>query len=608
MRVKDEAPTAPRLRFTERMRGYFSTQVTRGFRAGWLRGRADGSSIDCTLTIDFEDLRETLEHPDRPARVSGTVDAPRLSPYELTVEDGEFILLERDDQRVETWHMRYRMRLLARDGRHYRLDGLKVLHDRPGFDAWWDTTTLYTTISDGGGSPLGVGIMRIRLADFLRQLRTIRVRNVIEPGRREAYLLAFVWLFARSLLRIYGGPLDEASRFPTLPSGPECDQTRPRRMAPPHPVPGRLEGAGGPRWWLRHVQQLVRHHHDCGEPARVPRRAGLRRLVVRLPGQHRPPLRLRGVHRRRHRHQGLASGRVRGAAGHRRRERPGPRPLRRFREPANGHAGRHARRALGRLRAVHHPPRQLPCQPGQGRAAPHRGAARLRDTAARPEHSVRRPRRPARPGPTGPADALAGTMWPGRLSLDQRRLRLHPPARPAQRCDASGAEPHVRGRQHQVAGASRADDQAGPGGRPPWPGRLPPPPGAAATAHPAPPGRAELHLLSGGQRADAALAAERLRPVAVHARGPPRLCPPRRRRGPGRGPRRLPADPGAPRRDGLTLPRRDRGPGRRRQAPSRARAWIAWSPSSPAIPSAPSCRWWARSRSAGPSLVTRTSA
>jgi len=245
MRVKDEAPTAPRLRFTERMRGYFSTQVTRGFRAGWLRGRADGSSIDCTLTIDFEDLRETLEHPDRPARVSGTVDAPRLSPYELTVEDGEFILLERDDQRVETWHMRYRMRLLARDGRHYRLDGLKVLHDRPGFDAWWDTTTLYTTISDGGGSPLGVGIMRIRLADFLRQLRTIRVRNVIEPGRREAYLLAFVWLFARSLLRIYGGPLDEASRFPPLPSGPECDQTPP----PPPPAERALRlPAAESRW------------------------------------------------------------------------------------------------------------------------------------------------------------------------------------------------------------------------------------------------------------------------------------------------------------------------------------------------------------------------
>src|SRR6266498_3409077 len=183
MRVKDEAPTAPRLRFTERMRGYFSTQVTRGFRAGWLRGRADGSSIDCTLTIDFEDLRETLEHPDRPARVSGTVDAPRLSPYELTVEDGEFILLERDDQRVETWHMRYRMRLLARDGRHYRLDGLKVLHDRPGFDAWWDTTTLYTTISDGGGSPLGVGIMRIRLADFLRQLRAPHLRRAARRGQ-----------------------------------------------------------------------------------------------------------------------------------------------------------------------------------------------------------------------------------------------------------------------------------------------------------------------------------------------------------------------------------------------------------------------------------------
>jgi cholesterol oxidase len=260
MQAQDQAPTTPQLRFTERMRGYFSTQVTTGFRAGWVQGRADGSSIECTLTIDFQDLEETLAHPDRPARVSGTVEAPLLSPYPLTVEEGEFILLERDEQQVETWHMRYRMRLQARDGHHYRLDGFKVLHDRPGFDAWSDTTTLYTTLSDGNGNPVGAGILRIRLADFLRQLRTITVRNVIEPGRREAYLLAFVWLFARSLLRIYGGPLDEAHRFPTLPAGPACDQ--PPAPPPPAARPLRLPVAES-RWCGR-----TGGWHEGTEPGR----------------------------------------------------------------------------------------------------------------------------------------------------------------------------------------------------------------------------------------------------------------------------------------------------------------------------------------------------
>ena len=69
----------------------------------------------------------------------------------LRVESGEFRLAQPDHTHVDTWHMRYSMALVADDGRRFRFEGHKVLHDRFGLDLWSDTTTLYVTISDAGG-------------------------------------------------------------------------------------------------------------------------------------------------------------------------------------------------------------------------------------------------------------------------------------------------------------------------------------------------------------------------------------------------------------------------------------------------------------------------
>jgi len=245
----------PGLRFTEHMSGFFSTKVKKGYKAGYGQGLADASPLEFVLTLRYEDLDALLRDPATPARPTGTVTAPQLAPGRLTVTDGQFILLQPRPERVETWNMRYTLHLLAEDGRRFRFEGFKVLRKRASIHGWPDTTTMYVTIreaadddeegDDGKGAVVGRGIIYITLPDFLRQLRTISVVRVSDPGLRRSYLLKFLRLFAGSLFKIYGGLLDAAGRFPHAP--PSMPAPAPNRHSP-LPEPNTRWYGGDDKW------------------------------------------------------------------------------------------------------------------------------------------------------------------------------------------------------------------------------------------------------------------------------------------------------------------------------------------------------------------------
>ncbi|HEY6787718.1 MAG TPA: GMC oxidoreductase [Trebonia sp.] len=209
------APTA-RLTFTERLTGFVSMRASGDFREGHARGRDDGALVELLLTIDYEDVQAVLNDPRCHAAISGTVLAPELSPHRMTVTQGRFTLLDPDPSQPETSHMRYRMNLLAEDGKRYVFDGHKVIRKRGTRHAWSDTTTLYTTIKELNGPGHGTGILRLQPADLARLLRTLDVRGV--PLRKQVeYRLAFGAFFAGEMARMYGGALNEAAAFPSEP-------------------------------------------------------------------------------------------------------------------------------------------------------------------------------------------------------------------------------------------------------------------------------------------------------------------------------------------------------------------------------------------------------
>ena len=237
------APEKVGLRFTETMRGYFSTQVTQadpaGFAQGWAAGQSHGSPLSFTLTVETDDLDTLLDNPGHPAGLSGTVHAPALSPEPLTVSDGHFALFVDDQGTVETRNMRYRMKLTREDGRTFWFRGDKVIHDDPGMDTWADTTTLYVALHDGDDEAapvLGVGILHIEPADFIRQMGTLAVPGARHLTERLAAVTRFGRFFAGTLLDQYGGVFTHYPLGATAPVARPVPK-RPLRVGTPEVYP-----------------------------------------------------------------------------------------------------------------------------------------------------------------------------------------------------------------------------------------------------------------------------------------------------------------------------------------------------------------------------------
>ena len=188
------------------MTGFFSASVKDDFAQGAKQGRKDGSAFEFTLTIIADDLNAMLDSPEHLSRTLGTVTAPFLSPQPLTVTAGEFNLFVKDPEHPNTRQMQYRMKMANDEGRTYYFYGFKVIHDDPGFDAWADNTTLYSTVYDGDSqdSPiLGRGIIVITPEDFTRQLTTIRVTNAANPEEQLAAKIKFGRFFTGVLFDTY---------------------------------------------------------------------------------------------------------------------------------------------------------------------------------------------------------------------------------------------------------------------------------------------------------------------------------------------------------------------------------------------------------------------
>ncbi len=189
------------IRFTEMMTGSITIATA-------------GAPSDCSfvLTIESDDVDQLVDAPNHPARISGNVRAPGISPLPLEVIDGQFALFVGDPSLVETKIMRYRLQLRAEDGSEYRFLGQKFVRDHGGFTAWADTTTLFVEIRRAGADDLWArGVLKIPAPDLLKQLLTMRA---VGAGSTEDRLRAFEKFgryFAGTLFETYGGL---ASKYP----------------------------------------------------------------------------------------------------------------------------------------------------------------------------------------------------------------------------------------------------------------------------------------------------------------------------------------------------------------------------------------------------------
>ncbi len=175
----------------------------------------DDAGFRFTLTIATDDLESMLHDPQHRARMVGTVTSSLLDDAPLTVTEGEFGLLVNDPDQVGTRRMTYRMKLTARSGKQWFLEGYKRVRDDPGLDLWADTTTLHVTLrtSDDSGPVLARGVLKIAAEDFLRQLTTIKATNAATTVEELGAIARFGRFFAGTLFDTYGGVFARPSVF-----------------------------------------------------------------------------------------------------------------------------------------------------------------------------------------------------------------------------------------------------------------------------------------------------------------------------------------------------------------------------------------------------------
>ena len=226
------------LKFTEKMVGPFSTADVDSDESGAKRGKADRSSLEFVLTVATDDLDRMLADATHEAALHGTVVAPELSTKPMTVSGGVFNLFVNDDAKIHERNMRYRMKLHAEEGRTYYFEGKKRVQTGSLLKVWPATTTLYVKVHDGpdaSGPIVGRGILRIRPADFARQLTTMQVTHAPDEATRARGLAAFGRLFAGELWANYGG-LASHVLAPEMGSPAAAPSVR-RTAAPPEVEP-----------------------------------------------------------------------------------------------------------------------------------------------------------------------------------------------------------------------------------------------------------------------------------------------------------------------------------------------------------------------------------
>jgi cholesterol oxidase len=230
---RNGAAMATGVQFTETMKGYFFQDATVDYQAGYEQGQKVDSSFRFVLTIRAQDADALIRDPNHLADMTGTVEAPALSPHPLTVSQGKFNLFIHSTDQVDTKKMIYRMVLTDVAGKSYFFHGFKLVHDDHEHDLWPDTTTLSITLYEGGtdeGPVVGKGILRLDAADFAKQLTTMKALNAPDRATGLHALGRFGEAFAGDLIETYGGVL---APNPVLAPGAQPRARRPLRA----PVP-----------------------------------------------------------------------------------------------------------------------------------------------------------------------------------------------------------------------------------------------------------------------------------------------------------------------------------------------------------------------------------
>lgn len=194
------------LEFTETMKGFVTMDQTNPVTGAL---SVDRTALDVRLKISTEDLDKFLLNAEHQGSATGFINCDALGG-KRPVENGVFNLFV-DTDRADTKEMRYQLAFTDDTGKEMSLVGVKRIRNDFGFDAWTDTTILYTRIIEGHDlNPMeehtrtvASGIIRVGVIAFARQMLTFGSSGGSFSGRLMAKW-RFLGFFIKSLWQTHG--------------------------------------------------------------------------------------------------------------------------------------------------------------------------------------------------------------------------------------------------------------------------------------------------------------------------------------------------------------------------------------------------------------------
>ncbi|GGW54776.1 hypothetical protein GCM10010503_34640 [Streptomyces lucensis JCM 4490] len=207
-RSPDRPRDTTRLSFSERMVGAVAFGE-KEYDAPAAAASGTVARLDLRLTAGIKGVDRFIADPRHEASLTGRVICQELGGR-LPVEHGSLRLLV-EDRDPEHLRMLYRIHFTDRAGHPLTLTGFKDVGEDSRRGLWNDTTVLYTRVLRGHLAPeeddaaevVASGTVRIRPADFLKQLTTFRVQAPT-LGARVTVLRRFGQFFLGRLWDVYG--------------------------------------------------------------------------------------------------------------------------------------------------------------------------------------------------------------------------------------------------------------------------------------------------------------------------------------------------------------------------------------------------------------------
>lgn len=208
------------LEFTERMAGSFvAKKMTLSAQAPLPSEfiateitRPDKTDFEFNMTIQVPDVDSFIADPSQAAQISGTITDFRFR-HQMPIEQGYFQLFTRPSASPHydtAKEMHYTLFLTDREGKKWTFFGFKELRKEDSLQFWKQTTTLYYYIWEGhsffekyGDKEVqGVGVLRIAVTDFLKQMRSFKT-SAQNMMKEQEYLMKYYRAFTDRLWEVY---------------------------------------------------------------------------------------------------------------------------------------------------------------------------------------------------------------------------------------------------------------------------------------------------------------------------------------------------------------------------------------------------------------------